>query len=80
MSKLKQFLVQEEGATAIEYGLIVALVSLAVIVGLNALGPVLGEHGQRVERFTRDAFHRGDGVGAHALMGLRVKLVELRAK
>ena len=43
MSKLKQFLVQEEGATAIEYGLIVALVSLAVIVGLNAIGPVLGE-------------------------------------
>lgn len=43
MNKMKQFLIQEDGATAIEYGLIVALVSLAVIVGLNALGPVLGE-------------------------------------
>ena len=36
-------MIEEDGATAIEYGLIVALVSLAVIVGLNALGPVLGE-------------------------------------
>lgn len=43
MTKLKQFMIEEDGATAIEYGLIVALVSLAVIVGLNALGPVLGE-------------------------------------
>lgn len=32
----------EEGATAIEYGLIAALVSVAIIVALQALGGALG--------------------------------------
>lgn len=32
------FVGDEDGATAIEYGLIVALVSLAAIVAFNALG------------------------------------------
>jgi pilus assembly protein Flp/PilA len=41
MTKFKQFLIQEDGATAIEYGLIVALVSLAVLGGLQLLGPAL---------------------------------------
>lgn len=33
-----RFLRDEEGVTAIEYGLIAALVGVAAIVGLNALG------------------------------------------
>lgn len=39
MSKLfARFLKEESGATAIEYGLIAALIALAIIVGAGALG------------------------------------------
>ena len=34
----QQFLVDDSGATAIEYGLIAALVSVAAIVALSAMG------------------------------------------
>ena len=35
---LKNFLAEEEGATAIEYGLIAALVSVAAITALTEMG------------------------------------------
>ena len=35
---LKQFLSNESGATAIEYGLIAAGISIAIIVAVNGLG------------------------------------------
>ena len=38
MSKLKQFLAEESGATAIEYGLIAAGIALAIISVVNGLG------------------------------------------
>lgn len=38
MTKLKQFLADESGATAIEYGLIAAGISLAIISVVNGLG------------------------------------------
>lgn len=38
MSNMIRFLKDEEGATAIEYGLIAALVSVAAIASLQALG------------------------------------------
>jgi len=38
MTKLKQFLADESGATAIEYGLIAAGISLAIISIVNGLG------------------------------------------
>ena len=41
MRTLYRFLKDESGATAIEYGLIAALVSVVIIAGLNALGPQL---------------------------------------
>ena len=41
MRTLYRFLQDESGATAIEYGLIAALVSVVIIAGLNALGPSL---------------------------------------
>ena len=41
MRTLYRFLKDESGATAIEYGLIAALVSVVIIAGLNALGPSL---------------------------------------
>lgn len=37
MTTFSKFLKDESGATAIEYGLIAALVGVAIIVGLNAL-------------------------------------------
>lgn len=41
MSKLIRFLKNEKGATAIEYGLIAALISVAIVGALLALGPQL---------------------------------------
>jgi pilus assembly protein Flp/PilA len=38
MSKLKRFLRDESGATAIEYGLIAAGISVAIIVAVQSVG------------------------------------------
>ncbi len=38
MGKFKTFLRDESGATAIEYGLIAAGISVVIIVAVNALG------------------------------------------
>lgn len=38
MKRFMSFLKDEEGATAIEYGLIAALVAVAIIAGITALG------------------------------------------
>jgi pilus assembly protein Flp/PilA len=38
MSKIKQFLIDESGATAIEYSLIAALMAAAVIAALQTMG------------------------------------------
>lgn len=39
MTFLKKFIACENGATAIEYGLIAALISIALIAAMNALAP-----------------------------------------
>ena len=41
MHILKQFLKDEAGATAIEYGLIAALIAVVIITGLTAVGTKL---------------------------------------
>ena len=41
MSKIAQFLANESGATAIEYGLIAAGISVAIIAVVNGLGTSL---------------------------------------
>jgi pilus assembly protein Flp/PilA len=41
MQMLRRFLKDEAGATAIEYGLIAALVGVVIITGLTLLGPSL---------------------------------------
>ena len=38
MTKLRNFLHDENGATAIEYGLIAASISIAIIVAVTAVG------------------------------------------
>jgi pilus assembly protein Flp/PilA len=35
---IKEFLNDEKGATAIEYGLLVALISLVIVAGVSAVG------------------------------------------
>ena len=41
MKLFRDLLANEEGATAIEYGLIAALIALAIIAGAGALGNAL---------------------------------------
>jgi pilus assembly protein Flp/PilA len=41
IAKLRQFLADESGATAIEYGLIAAGISIAIISVVNGLGTKL---------------------------------------
>ncbi|WMT87423.1 Flp family type IVb pilin [Pelagibacterium sp. 26DY04] len=41
MNLLKKFAADESGATAIEYGLIAALMAVAVIAAIGLLGPQL---------------------------------------
>ena len=43
MKKLVAFLKNEHGATAIEYGLIAAGISIAIIAVVNGLGTTLNE-------------------------------------
>jgi pilus assembly protein Flp/PilA len=43
MNKVLRFLKDKSGATAIEYGLIAALISIAVVAGANIAGPALDE-------------------------------------
>ena len=40
---IRLFLIDERGATAIEYGLIGALISVAIITGVSLLGDSLDE-------------------------------------
>ncbi|OBV12201.1 Flp family type IVb pilin [Erythrobacter dokdonensis] len=42
MTFINKLLRDEQGATAIEYGLIAALIAVAAIVGMQALGTQLG--------------------------------------
>ncbi|WP_279358052.1 Flp family type IVb pilin [Methylobacterium indicum] len=42
ITKLKRFVSDESGATAIEYGLIATLIALAVIVAARTVGQNLG--------------------------------------
>lgn len=41
LNKINQFFKNEDGATAIEYGLIAALVSVSIYAGVKALGTQL---------------------------------------
>ncbi|HEY9072695.1 MAG TPA: Flp family type IVb pilin [Desulfobaccales bacterium] len=41
MNEVKAFINDEEGATAVEYGLLVGLIAVAIIVAVTALGKSL---------------------------------------
>ena len=44
IKRVKRFLTEEDGVTAIEYALIAALVALVIIVGARMLGTSLNSH------------------------------------
>ena len=43
MRSIRRFLAETSGATAIEYGLIAALISMAILGGLGATGNSVGD-------------------------------------
>lgn len=43
MEKLIKFIMDEEGATAVEYGIMVALIAVAIIVTVRLVGQELSE-------------------------------------
>ena len=52
---LKDFLNDESGATAIEYGLIAALISVSLVAGYKAIGTNLNEQWQNTSTQISDA-------------------------
>jgi pilus assembly protein Flp/PilA len=48
LQSFKTFWADEEGATAIEYGLLASLIALAIVGGATALGTSIGELFDRV--------------------------------
>jgi pilus assembly protein Flp/PilA len=43
MKRIKKFLADESGVTAIEYGLIAALIAVAIILGATAVGTAVND-------------------------------------
>lgn len=50
ITTFKNLMKNEEGATAIEYGLIAALISVAIVGTLALIGPKLNQTFEEVER------------------------------
>ena len=48
MDAIRNFIQKEDGVTAIEYGLIAALVAVAIIVGATSVGTNLNDLFQRI--------------------------------
>jgi len=60
---MKKFINDDSGATAIEYGLIAALIALAIIVGAGALGNALNGKFQGIADKLNDTNPIGGGGG-----------------
>jgi pilus assembly protein Flp/PilA len=58
MSKVSAFIKDESGATAIEYGLIAAGISVVIIATVNAIGTTLNAKFQSVSTHRRLLFWR----------------------
>lgn len=65
MNTFKDFLLDEDGATAIEYALIVGLVAVVIIVALSALGEsvaeLFGTLGEKIDDVAGQAESIGGG-------------------
>lgn len=63
---LKKFLKDEDGATAIEYGLIAALISVVIIGAVGALGTTLNDTFTSINDQLAPAAEEGEGAEAEA--------------
>lgn len=63
MTFIKNLVRDEQGATAIEYGLIAALIAVAAITALTALGGELNDVFVGVESDLTEAQTNGQGTG-----------------
>ena len=64
ISKLRKLFTDKSGATAIEYGLIAALVSVAAVVALQSLGSSLDAMFTTVSNELNTAVTQAQGGGA----------------
>lgn len=55
MSHFKRFLRDESGATAIEYGLIAALISIAILAGVKIIGTQLSSRFNEIGNALKNA-------------------------
>lgn len=58
MRLIRRLLSDESGATAIEYGLIIALLSLAVVAGVGQVGNEVSDMFANQDRELQKAFNR----------------------
>lgn len=58
MRVLRQFLCDEAGATGIEYGLIIALLTLVIVTGIGRVGDVVETMFANQDDALRQAFDR----------------------
>jgi pilus assembly protein Flp/PilA len=63
MKTLRRFIADDSGATAIEYGLIAALVSVAAIVALSMLGDQLSNTFNHVSNMLGAGIKKGTVTG-----------------
>ena len=62
MTTIKRFLSDESGATAIEYGLIAALIAVAIIAAVGALGESLTQAFEDIAGTIANPAGAGGGV------------------
>ena len=64
-----RFFADENGATAIEYGLIAALIAVAIITGLNQLAGALNDNFNDIANALDSSAGGGSGAGGGAGSG-----------
>lgn len=58
MHLIRRFLAHKGGATAIEYGLIIAVLSLVIVAGVGQVGNAIGSMFSDQDRALQEAFSR----------------------
>ena len=61
MQKLRSFLADEQGATAVEYGLMIALIAAVILTAVNLLGTELNTKFTTVKDAVKNAGTTGTG-------------------
>jgi len=58
MRLIRRFLADSSGATAIEYGLIIAVLSLVIVAGIGQAGNAISDMFANQDRALQNAFNR----------------------